>query len=221
MFQWFSQRWYSRRSGDLGIELEGDAIPLFRCRGLSSNVLSLTDAVETVDGLQREARPGADPRRRLRAGEAGRRGRPRAHPGRPDARPRGSRESSTGLPRRVLSGREQRDRDEQGPPPSNSGDEPAALQALRVLRPLARVPALDRLRGRAGVSRAGAPGPRDVVRSRPSRHADLRRYRTVLPEPCLPGRRVAAVPAGPRVRPRLRPGLGVLYQMSRFAGRAE
>src|SRR3989442_7835750 len=188
---------------------------------LSSNVLSLTDAVWTVDGLQREARAGATPRRRLRAGEAGRRGRPRTHAGGPDARPRGSRHPSAGVPRRVLSGREQRDRDEQGAPPSNPGNEPAALQALRVLRPLARVPALDRLRGRAGVSRAGAPGPRDALRSRPSRYAALRRHRAVLPEPRLSRRGMAAVAAGPRVRPGIRPGLGVVHPMSRFASRPE
>src|SRR5437870_3867251 len=168
-----------------------------------------------TDGLQREAGPGADPRRRLRAREARRRGRPRTHASGPHARLGRPRESSAGIPRRVLSGCDQRDRDEQSSAPSNSRDEPAALQALRVLRPPARVPALGRLRRRAGVPRAGASRPRDLVRDRPSRHADLCRHRAVLPEPRVPGRGVAAVSAGTRVRSRVRPRLRVVHLVSR------
>src|SRR5881397_3972650 len=56
-----------------------------------------------------------------------------------------------------------------------------------ALRPPPRVPALGRLRRRAGVPRAGASSPRDLVRDRPSRHANLCGHRAVLPEPRVPG----------------------------------
>src|SRR5206468_11135939 len=59
------------------------------------------------------------------------------------------------------------------------------------LRPLARVSPLPRIRGRACVPGAVPSDPRDLVRRGRSRDSDLRGHDAVLPEPCLPGCRVA------------------------------
>src|SRR2546428_747249 len=85
-----------------------------------------------IDGLPIEARSSPHPRRRLRTREAGRRNGPWPHPCRPDARPRGSRQPPAGISRRLLPGRDERDRDEQSPPAPNPGDGYRAVQALRL-----------------------------------------------------------------------------------------
>src|SRR5207245_1339970 len=118
-----------------------------------------------IDGLPIEVGSSPHPRRRLRARETGRRSGPRPHPRRPHARPRGSRQPPAGLSRPLLPGRDERDRDEQSPPAPNPGDESGAVQALRLLRSLARVPAFSRVHRRAGVPRASAPAPRDALRT--------------------------------------------------------
>src|SRR5437879_7613324 len=47
MFQWFSQPWYSE-GRSTAPDLRGTSSPLLPCRVLSSNVLSLTDAVRRL-----------------------------------------------------------------------------------------------------------------------------------------------------------------------------
>src|SRR5438552_1270934 len=95
--------------------------------------------------------------------------------------------------------------------PSDPGDEPRPLQAVRLLRPLARVSPLPRIRGRACVPGAVPSDPRDLVRRGRSRDSDLRGHDAVLPEPCLPGCRVAAVGTEPRVRAGFRPRIGLVH----------
>src|SRR5207237_10191922 len=99
-------------------------------------------ALRIVDGLRANTQPIPESFRSLRAREASGRGGPRTDPRGPDARPRRSRQSPSRVARGLLSRREQRDRDEQGAPPEDPGDEPEPLQALRLLRPPTRIPSL-------------------------------------------------------------------------------
>src|SRR5437870_9791694 len=188
--------------------------PRLTRRDFREQCLKNDRGARSIDGFHAQTRPSAELVRSLRARETGGRGGARTDPRRTHARPRGSRQPSARFPRCLLSGREQRDRDEQGASPSDPGDEPRPLQAVRVLRPPARVSSLPRIRGRARLPGTVPSDPRDLVRrGRPS-DPDLRGYDAVLPEPRVSGCRVAAVGIEPRIRAGFRPRIRLVHRVT-------
>src|SRR6266566_5715326 len=187
-------------------------------RDFRGQCLKSDRGARSIDGFHAQTRPSAEPVGPLRARETGGRSGARTDPSRAHARPRRPRQPSARFPRCVLSDCEQRDRDEQGAPPPNPGDEPRAVQTVRVLRPPARVSPLPRIRGRARVPGAVPSDPRDLVRRGRSRDSDLRRHDAILPEPRLPGCRVAAVGTEPRVRAGFRPRIGLVHRVTKSRG---
>src|SRR5438105_10534608 len=160
--------------------------PRLTRRDFREQCLKNDRGARSINGFHAQTRPSAEPVRSLRARETGGRGGARTDPRRTHARPRGSRQPSARFPRCLLSGREQRDRDEQGASPSDPGDEPRPLPAVRVLRPPARVSSLPRIRGRARLPGTVPSDSRDPVRyGRPS-DPDLGGYGALLREPRVP-----------------------------------
>src|SRR5437660_489202 len=172
----------------------------------------------SVNGFHAQTRPSAEPVGPLRARETGGRSGARTDPSRPHARPRGSRQPSARFPRCLLPGGKQRDRDEQGAPPSDPGDEPRPLQAVRLLRPPARVSPLPRIRGRARLPGAVPSDPRDLVRRGRCCDPDLRGRDAVLPEPCLPGCRGGVVGSERRLRGGFRRRIRVVRRVTTWRG---
>src|SRR5713226_5415682 len=206
MFQARSQAWYSSVAGRHSERVANPIDSFGQC-------LKSDRGARIDNGFLAQTRRSQEPIRRLRAREASRRGGPRTDSRRTHARPRGPWQSSARVPRSLLPGREQRDRYEQGPSAPDPGDEPGAVQALRVLRPPPRIPALPRVHRRTRLPRGIASDPRDALRREPRRHADFRGHDPVLPEPRLPGRRVAAGRVEPRVRTRLRSRRGLVHRV--------
>src|SRR3989440_9480002 len=189
--------------------------PRLTRRDFREQCLKSDRGARSIDGFHAQTRPSAELVRSLRARETGRRSGARTDPSRPHARPRRPRQPSTRFPRCLLSGREQRDRDEQGAPPSDPGDEPRALQAVRVLRPPARVSPLSWVHRRARVPGAVPSDPRDLVRRGRPRDPNLRGHDAVLPEPRLSGCRLAAVGTQPRVRAGFRPRIRLVHRVTK------